>query len=1262
MKNLYKVFFLAIAIIGLNTFSAKAVNITASGIISTNTTWNADTVKVTGDITVNNGVTLTISAGTYVQFQGHHKLDIQGRILAQGTATNKITFTALNQSTGWTGIKFNSTPATNDTSIIEYCIISYGKANSGDYYDMIGGAILCKSFSKLIIRNNIISNNYSSYYGGAIACWTGSSPKIINNVISNNTASSLGGGIFIYSSSNPDVINNTIVNNSSGSQGGGIIAYSSSCHPRIINCIIWGNTSSSYPQVGKSPYPIVENCNIEGGYTGLGNIDTLPHFVSPSSGVGYTFNGLTADWGIQSTSPCRNAGIYPAGYGVSMLDVAGNFRYDEGTIDIGALEYVASTQVCGTISSNTSWSGDVLITCDVLVDNGITLTIQPGTKVTFLGQYHLDIDGRLLAVGTMDSMIIFNCYNQNEGWYGIDFYNTLSTNDTSKIEYCKIKNGKATSSLTQDKYGGGIYIYNVSKLIVRSNIISNNSAYYGGAIYLRNSSAKIINNVIVNNTATSSYAGGIYIYSTSSSYTPSITNNTIANNSSTSSGAGIYRLSSIAPVITNNIIWGNESPYSGIDKQIYPSTIPNVQYNDIEGGTYSGTGNISSNPLFKNPSNGAGITYNGANKNWSLQETSLCIDAGTPSTAGLELPAVDLLGKTRVYSAAVDIGAYEDKSSLSACGTISTNTTWDANTINVTCDVTVSNGAKLTILPGTKVKFTGSYRLTIQGSLYAVGTETDTIHFTTDDPTTGWKGIYINNPNEYYNDSTIIHDCRIEYLNYPTSSGGSIYAYYSDELRISNCLIKNNSNTSGRGGGIGLYRCNAIIQNNVIKNNNSRYGAGISCYYSYDDVIKNNKIENNTALYNGGGIYLRYSTTTVANNLISNNKTTYAGNAYSFGGGGLWVEGYDIPTIKNNIIVNNQSGYYGGGISIYNDAKPLFFNNTIANNFSSHFGGGLMVTNNADPVFKNNIFYNDSAGNVSGGNEVYLYDVTSDPKFYNCLVKGGSVLFDGPGSQLNYNGVYNDNIDENPLFSSPSAGSGVSYDGSVANWYIDSLSPCINAGISDTSGMGYIATDYAGNARFNKGRIDIGAYENQEDIYAECTISSNTIWEADTIKVGCDVLVENGVTLIISPGTYVEFQGHYKLDIQGRLLAIGTFDEPIIFSVVDTTGFYDISTTNGCWNGIEFNSTAYTNDTSKIIYCEIKYGKAKESSIYNSNGGGLYIYNYSKVVISNSIISNNIANYYGGGIYLESSNPIIKNSIICNNSATRGTSSSYGGG
>jgi hypothetical protein len=143
-------FLLFVAIKG---FSA---NINVGGTISSNTTWNADTVKVYSNVIVNNGVYLHITPGTYVKFMGHYSLSIQGQLRARGTATSRIIFSASNTTVGWSGIRFDNTPTTNAQSYIEYCTITYGKANTGSSEDKMGGAIFVKGTSDLLIRNNII--------------------------------------------------------------------------------------------------------------------------------------------------------------------------------------------------------------------------------------------------------------------------------------------------------------------------------------------------------------------------------------------------------------------------------------------------------------------------------------------------------------------------------------------------------------------------------------------------------------------------------------------------------------------------------------------------------------------------------------------------------------------------------------------------------------------------------------------------------------------------------------------------------------------------------------------------------------------------------------------------------------------------------------------------------------------------------------------------------------------------------------------------
>ncbi|MCX6271594.1 MAG: FG-GAP-like repeat-containing protein, partial [Bacteroidetes bacterium] len=149
--------------------------------------------------------------------------------------------------------------------------------------------------------------------------------------------------------------------------------------------------------------------------------------------------------------------------------------------------------------------------------------------------------------------------------------------------------------------------------------------------------------------------------------------------------------------------------------------------------------------------------------------------------------------------------------------------------------------------------------------------------------------------------------------------------------------------------------------------------------------------------------------------------------------------------------------------------------------------------------------------------------------------------------------------------------------------------------------------------------------------------------------VNGNVSIDNNQTLIIEPGVQVVFTGYYKMEVQGRILAEGLPDDSIIFTVNDHTDHDNPSTTGGGWHGIKFPGTASTNDTSKFVYCRIEYSKMLGTSYGEQIGGALLVQSFNKVLISNSIITNNLANYGGGGIFLQNSSIIIKNSVISHN-------------
>lgn len=191
-----------------------------------------------------------------------------------------------------------------------------------------------------------------------------------------------------------------------------------------------------------------------------------------------------------------------------------------------------------------------------------------------------------------------------------------------------------------------------------SPVISNNYCFnnftVSGIIHTRNLNGLVFNNLICNNF-------GIGIDATYFFSQVRIFNNTIVNNDTHSGGIFLYS----RPIIYNNIIWGNKSFPGEIVDQIQlltgvPQLHPVLSYNSLQYGN-GGTGSINTYPEFVDPSEGFGIEYDGSEADWSLLDTSPCINAGTPDTSGLFLPTYDINLEQRIYGAGIEMGAYENQ-------------------------------------------------------------------------------------------------------------------------------------------------------------------------------------------------------------------------------------------------------------------------------------------------------------------------------------------------------------------------------------------------------------------------------------------------------------------------------------------------------------------------------------------------------------------------------------------------------------------------
>ena len=171
-------------------------------------------------------------------------------------------------------------------------------------------------------------------------------------------------------------------------------------------------------------------------------------------------------------------------------------------------------------------------------------------------------------------------------------------------------------------------------------------------------------------------------------------------------------------------------------------------------------------------------------------------------------------------------------------------------------------------------------------------------------------------------------------------------------------------------------------------------------------------------------------------------------------------------------------------------------------------------------------------------------------------------------------------------------------------------------------------------------------------------VSGTWLLAGSPYQVQGDIQIPDGTTLNIEPGVTVEFQGHFALNVQGRLLAIGTVTDSIIFTVNDTTGFSQPDTTRGGWNGLHFIDTPTQNDTTKIIFCKLQFGKAVGTGYPDNSGGVMFIANFDKVIIANSLITHNSAGGLdspsGGAISLAFADILVRENEISYNRAWDG--------
>ena len=177
----------------------------------------------------------------------------------------------------------------------------------------------------------------------------------------------------------------------------------------------------------------------------------------------------------------------------------------------------------------------------------------------------------------------------------------------------------------------------------------------------------------------------------------------------------------------------------------------------------------------------------------------------------------------------------------------------------------------------------------------------------------------------------------------------------------------------------------------------------------------------------------------------------------------------------------------------------------------------------------------------------------------------------------------------------------------------------------------------------------ISHYVNAQEVnYLSGRFINDTLEiNGDTVYINGEIEIGDSSLLVIHPGSRLIFTGPYEIKCAGGIQATGTKESPVYFTQYDTLGFHRNDTSQGGWKGITLtNKNAIS---SFFKYCVIEYAK-KVTGPYGVNGGAIRLNIYSDVIIDHCIIRNNKSRF-GGGIFIEESNPTIKHSKIYNNQA-----------
>jgi predicted outer membrane repeat protein len=593
---------------------------------------------------------------------------------------------------------------------------------------------------------------------------------------------------------------------------------------------------------------------------------------------------------------------------------------------------------------------------------------------------------------------------------------------------------------------------------------------------------------------------------------------------------------------------------------------------------------------------------------------------------------------------------------------------------NIYCDIHIEKGNRLIIGPGVKVRFMGSYRLGVlaEGTISAVGTESDSIYFCASDTSQGWLGL-----NVFRGANSVFSYCEFKNAKSTSSYHYRNFLIQSKSVTFSHCTFEKNVSTNNStnfecsGSEITFMDCRFI-------NNTSYRGGAIYSYKSDLHLIRCLFYQNSAR--NGGAIYCHESQLELRNCVISQNRSQSLGNA-------IFLSGANTVNVNNSILWNNPGSppltIFSSENSVLNFSYSCM--DTRGSTWLAGYGGAKGQLNWGYGNIETDPLFTDAANGdfsllaespcIDGGdpNEDILKEPFPHGYRINMGLYGGTenaakttratctvspnpinfgpispgeekvikvFLKNGSPSSVSIGDIQLSNPDHFELF------------GPLA----ENPKKTLSSGQIDSLQL-RILPDFITNESWADSLIITGPEIGDVKIDVLADIKMGTIIPAGNVfgrwteanspyRIYGHVLVPEDEKLQIGPGVDVRFYNYSGLTVgtNAQILAIG--------DVADSIKFQPGDIENG-WPGISFNNSS-NDDTLK--FCSVSGGKPFGSG-ENSNGGAIHISRSSPTILHSAITNNTAIN--GGAIYFNESNSLLSHCTIFRNRASQNGGAFY---